>query len=302
MVAHQLRALIRPGGTRRPASPVGSADVEKEPESPMPGSSFGGYKIERALGGSGAVREFRAVGDDGIAVRVRTVDAETAASPEHRARFEREARISKQIEHPNLVGVLETGVHDGIPFLVQPNVGELTLAELLSDRRRLEIEETVAVVTELGSALDALHEAGVVHRDVCPANVIIDSAGGAHLGGFALVKDTQGTALTEAGTALGSVDYMAPEQIRGEAIGPAADVYALACLCFESLGGRPPFGDRAGMRVLWAHLQDDPPPLAVGAEVDAAVERGLAKDPDRRPASASRFARMLELAHEMSGP
>lgn len=276
--------------------------MEEEPESPVPGSTLGGYRIERALGGSGSVREFRAVGEDGISVRVRTVDAETAASPEQRARFEREARISKQIEHPNLVGVLETGVHEGIPFLVQPNVGELTLAELLQDRQRLEIEEAVTVVAELASALDALHEAGVVHRDVCPANVVIDSAGSAHLGGFALVKDNTGTALTEAGQALGSVDYMAPEQIRGEGVGPAADVYALACVCFETLGGRPPFGDRAGMRVLWAHLQDDPPALGAGAEIDAAVGRGLAKDPDRRPASASRFARMLELAHEMSGP
>lgn len=276
--------------------------MEERSESPIPGSSLGGYRLERELGRSGAVREFRAVGGDGTAVRVRTVDAGTAASPEHRARFEREARISKQIEHPNLVGVLETGVHEGIPFLVQPNVGELTLASLIADRRRLRVEEAVAVIAELGAALDVLHEAGIVHRDVCPANVVIDSAGSAQLGGFALVKDTQGTALTDAGTALGSVDYMAPEQIRGEQVGPAADIYALACVCFESVSGRPPFADRAGMRVLWAHLQDEPPPLGAGAEVDAAVLRGLAKDPDRRPASASRFSRLLELAQEMSEP
>ncbi len=273
-------------------------------ESLSPGSSVGGYRIERSLGSSGAVREFRAIGADGVAVRLRTVGADEDASPEHRARFEREARIAAGVEHPNLIGVLETGVHQGRPFLVQPNIGELSLAAVLADRGSLEIGEVVRVTGELGSALDALHAAGVVHRDVCPANVVVDSAGGAHLGGFALVKDTQGTALTEAGTALGSVDYMAPEQIRGEEVGPGADIYALACMCFEMLTGGPPFADRAGMRVLWAHLQDDPPRLAaggadLGAEIDAAVRRGLAKDPGERPRSAARLARVLALAEEM---
>jgi serine/threonine protein kinase len=278
--------------------------MEGRPESFAPGSEVGGYTIERELGRCGAAWEYVGSGPEGQAVQIRVVDPGTASSPEYRSRFQRESRIAREVSHPNLVSVVETGEHAGALFLVQPRVGERTLAAAIAEDGALDPPTTALVCEKIAAALDALHAAGVVHRDVCPANVVLDSEGGAHLAGFALAKDTQGTALTEAGSALGSVDYMAPEQIRGEPVGPAADVYALACVAFECLAGRPPFADRAGMRVLWAHLQDEPPPVAelapaAGPELGAAVARGLAKDPSARPRSASQMARVLALAVEL---
>jgi serine/threonine protein kinase len=280
------------------------AAVEGHPESFAPGREVGGYTVERELGRSGAAWEYAGTDPEGRAVQIRVVDPDTASSPEYRSRFEREARIARDVTHPNLVGVVDSGEHDGALFLVHPRVGERTLATSIAEEGALDPREAVRLCEHVAAALDALHAAGVVHRDVCPANVVLDSEGGGHLAGFALAKDTQGTALTEAGSALGSVDYMAPEQIRGEPVGAAADVYALACVAFECLAGRPPFADRAGMRVLWAHLQDQPPPLAelapaAGAELSAAVARGLAKDPEARPRSASQLARVLALALEL---
>lgn len=278
--------------------------MEGRLESFAPGREVGSYTIDRELGRCGVAWEYLGSGPDGQAVLIRVVDPDTASSSEYRRRFERESRIAGEVSHPNLVGVVEAGEHGGALFLVQPRVGERTLAAALAEDGALDPAATVPVCERVAAALDALHAAGVVHRDVCPANVVLDAKGGAYLSGFALAKDTRGTALTEAGSALGSVDYMAPEQIRGEPVGPASDVYALACVAFECLAGRPPFADRSGMRVLWAHLQDEPPSLTelvpgLGSELAAAVARGLVKDPEARPRTASQLARVLALAQEL---
>lgn len=296
------------GGSRdwsapNPAGRLG-APVEGRPESFAPGREVGSYRIERELGRNGAAWEYVAAAADGSAVQLRVIAPEVAASPEFRSRFEREVRIARDVADPNLVGVVEAGEHDGALYLVQPRVGERTLATAIAGARRLDAATTVGLCEPVAGALDSLHAAGIVHRDVCPANIVLDDAGSAHLGGFALAKDTRGTVLTEAGTALGSVDYMAPEQIRGEGVGPASDVYALACVVFECLAGRAPFSDRTGMRVLWAHLQDDPPRLAdrapgVGPELEAAVRRGLEKDATARPRSASTLIRLIAVAREL---
>jgi serine/threonine-protein kinase len=136
---------------------------------------------------------------------------------------------------------------------------------------------------------------------VKPGNILLDASGTAYITDFGLAKDTEGTVLTKPGQALGSLDYMAPEQIRGEQVGPAADVYALGCVLCECLAGAPPFADRQGMRVLWAHLQDTPEsPCAKRADVPPkvgeAVLRGLAKEPAERPQSASEYARLVRSA------
>src|SRR5947209_19922403 len=117
----------------------------------------------------------------------------------------------------------------------------------------------VKVCDEVAAGLEALWAAGMVHRDVKPGNILLDQDGVAHLTDFGLAKDSQGSLLTLPGQALGSMDYMAPEQIRGEKVTAATDIYALGCVMWECLQGKPPFADRQGMRVLWAHLQDPPP-------------------------------------------
>ena len=168
----------------------------------------------------------------------------------------------------------------------------------------LDLQVAVQVCEEVAGGLDALHAAGLIHRDVKPANILLDEEGTAYITDFGLAKDSQGSLLTRPGQALGSMDWMAPEQIRGEAVGATADVYALGCVMWECMTGAPPFADRQGMRVLWAHLQDLPtdPSLSredVPSEVGAAILQALQKDQALRPRTATDFARLLREAAGM---
>jgi serine/threonine-protein kinase len=136
----------------------------------------------------------------------------------------------------------------------------------------------------------------MVHRDVKPGNILLDHSGTAYVTDFGLAKNTQGSVLTLPGQALGSLDYMAPEQIRGDNVTGAADLYSLGCVVYECVEGRPPFADRRGMRVLWAHLQDEPAdPTAPGLsrEFVDALKSALRKEPEDRPASCRAYAEML---------
>jgi serine/threonine-protein kinase len=153
----------------------------------------------------------------------------------------------------------------------------------------------------VASGLDAVHAAGLIHRDVKPGNILLDDDGVAYITDFGLAKDSQGTVLTRPGQALGSLDYMAPEQIRSETVSGAADVYALGCVMCECISGAPPFADRQGMRVLWAHLQDEAPdPTAnrsgLPAELGQTVKMALEKEPEKRPPTATAYARMVQIA------
>jgi serine/threonine protein kinase len=169
---------------------------------------------------------------------------------------------------------------------------------MLTNQGTLKIDEAVRICTDVAAGLEALWAAGMVHRDIKPANILLDEAGTAYITDFGLAKDTQGSLLTLPGQALGSMDYMAPEQIRGEDLTAAADIYALGCVMFECVCGKPPFADVQGMRILWAHLQDEPPdPCSKNPEVPPrfaqTIMLALKKEPGERPASAGEYARML---------
>jgi serine/threonine protein kinase len=271
------------------------------------GETVGPYQIESVLGVGGMGHVYRAIGPSGEPVALKLVKADLAKDHVFRKRFDREARIAQRVRHPNVVPVLDTGEEHGIPYLAQRFVGNGTLADRIEAQGKLDVATITRVCDQVAAGLDALHENGLVHRDVKPANILLDEAGTAYITDFGLAKDSQGSLLTRPGQALGSLDYMAPEQIRSEEVSAATDVYALGCVTWECLCGAPPFADRQGMRVLWAHLQDTPAnPCGkrpdVPGDVGATIMRALAKEPGERPQSASGFARMLrEAAGSMPG-
>jgi serine/threonine-protein kinase len=180
-----------------------------------------------------------------------------------------------------------------------------SLDQRLKEDGPLDLPTAIQISSDVADGLEALWAAGMVHRDVKPANVLLDRDGKGYITDFGLAKDTQGSMLTLPGQALGSMDYMAPEQIRGEAVTAATDIYALGCVVYESLCGQPPFADVQGMRVLWAHLQDpprDPSELRsdLTPEVKQALLTAMEKDADKRPASAGEYVRLLANAAGVS--
>jgi serine/threonine-protein kinase len=266
-----------------------------------PGDTVGDYRIDGVLGVGGMGRVFRAQAPGGDVVALKVVKTDLARDRIFRKRFDREARIAQRVSHPNLVPVLDTGEASGIPYLTQRFIRGGSLADQIEQRSRLDIDVMVRVCAEVAGALDALHASGLIHRDVKPANILIDEEGVSYITDFGLAKDTQGSLLTRPGQAVGSLDYMAPEQIRGEEVTAATDVYALGCVLSECMSGAPPFADRQGMRVLWAHLQDAPPdPCAnrsdVPAELGPAILTALAKAPGERPPTATAYAQAVRAA------
>ncbi len=150
----------------------------------------------------------------------------------------------------------------------------------------------------MASALDAVHAAGLVHRDVKPSNVLLDDGGGALLSDFGLAKHRDASVLTRPGQLLGTLDYLPPEVLRGAEPGPPADVYSLGCVAFECLAGHPPFAGRSVFEVGMAHLETQPADPVAGrpgasAGLGTAVVRALEKDPARRPAPAGAYGRLL---------
>ena len=267
----------------------------------LSGQNVGGFEVDSLLAVGGMGRVYRARAPDGTEVALKLVKTDLAADQVFRKRFDREARIAQQVSHPHVVPVLATGEHEGVPFLAQRFVEGDSLADKIEKDGTLGAAETVKMCEEVASGLDALHENGLFHRDVKPANILLDQAGTAYITDFGLAKDTQGSLLTRPGQALGSMDYMAPEQIRAEQPTAACDVYALGCVLCECVSGKPPFADRQGMRVLWAHLQDDPPdPCAQRSDLPdglgPAILQALAKAPEDRPQRAGEYAQSVRSA------
>jgi serine/threonine protein kinase len=264
------------------------------------GTAVGGYRVESLLGVGGMGTVYAATAADGRRVALKIVKDDYAHDETFRRRFAREARIAQLISNPHVVPVLDVGEQDGIPYLAERFVEGGSLEQKLRREGRLDLSTTVRICTEVAEGLQALWAAGMVHRDVKPGNILLDLDGTAHITDFGLAKDSQGSVLTMPGQALGSMDYMAPEQIRGEEVTAATDLYALGCVVFECVQGRPPFADRQGMRVLWAHLQDEPPDPGGRDDIPPAftqaLKAALRKQAAERPASCVEYARSLSLA------
>ena len=272
--------------------------MSAETEDPLLGSSVGPYRLESLLGRGGMGRVYRAADADGALVALKLVRSDLAADSVFRQRFEREARIARHIVNPHVVPVLDTGEHDGVPYLAQRYIRGGSLEQRLAREGRLALADALTVAAQVASGLAALCAEGLVHRDVKPANVLLDEAGTAYITDFGLAKDSQSPALTRPGQALGSPHYMAPEQIRGEDVSGATDVYSLGCVVYECVSGAPPFANQRGMRVMWAQLTDLPPdPCAEAPGLPAAfgpaLLAGMAKEAVDRPASAIDYVRSL---------
>jgi serine/threonine protein kinase len=273
----------------------------------QPGQSCGPYRVESLLGEGGMGYVYRATGPSGETVALKLVKGEIASDSVFRRRFEREARTAARVGHQNVVPVLETGEHMGIPWMAQQFIGGGSLEERIKRDGQLELGFVLDVCTQVADGLDAMHAVGLIHRDVKPANILLGEGDKAYITDFGLMKDRDASVLTRAGQALGSMDYMAPEQIRGDEVTAQTDVYALGCVVYECLVGRPPFADRQGMRILWAHLQEEPPdPRAARPELSDDVRwallRALEKEPERRPETATAYSHMVRIAALGRGP
>jgi serine/threonine-protein kinase len=265
---------------------------------PRIGSQIGEYNVDAVLGEGGMGKVYTATGPDGGRVALKLVKDDYARDETFRRRFYREARIAQTVQHPNVVPVVDTGEHEGLPYMAQRFIEGESLDDKLKRESHLDVQTAVGICTDVAAGLEALWGAGMVHRDVKPANILLDATGRAYITDFGLAKDTQGSLLTLPGQALGSMDYMAPEQIRGEQVGAATDIYALGCVMYECMCGRPPFAEVQGMRILWAHLQDPPPdPRSVRADIPERFSQtllvALEKDAAKRPQTAGEYARML---------
>jgi serine/threonine protein kinase len=261
---------------------------------PRIGQQVGGYRIESLLGVGGMNKVYAATAGDGTRVALKIVKDDFASDETFRRRFEREAEIARSVSHPNLVPVLDSGEHDGIPYMAQQLVEGCSLEHRLAEDGPVDVSTAVGICADVSRALQALWDAGMVHRDVKPGNILLDEKGVAYLTDFGLVKNHHASVLTLPGQTVGSIDYMAPEQIQGDEVSAASDIYSLGCVMFECVEGRPPFGNREGLRVLWAHLNEEPAdPESVTPQLAGALKAALRKAPEERPASGDAYTAEL---------
>lgn len=267
-----------------------------------PGALLGEYRLEEELGEGGMGRVFRARRvDDGAEVAIKVLRPELAVDDEAVRRFAREARAAGAVASRHLVPVLGAGGTGGLRYLVMALVSGGSLARRIQRDGPLGVEAVVEILGQVARGLDALHGQGLVHRDVKSSNVLLGDDGCARLSDFGLVKGSAYSALTRPGQLVGTLDYIAPELIRGEEAAPASDVYALGCVAYECLAGQPPFHGRGMFQLGLAHLDEDPgdpcasrPETPVG--LGQAVGFALAKEPSQRPPSATAFANLVGFA------
>jgi serine/threonine-protein kinase len=264
------------------------------------GDELGPFRLEELLGEGGMGLVFRAR-RDGETVALKVMKVDLSGDETLQRRFVHEARAAAEVRDANLVPIVDAGDIGGRPYVAFAFVDGPTLERRLRDEGPLAVDELVRVASDVASALDALHAAGLIHRDVKSGNVMIAADGRALLTDLGLVKGREYTALTKLGQVMGTIEYVAPELIRGEPATPATDVYALGCTVFECAAGQTPFGDKRMFQVGLAHLGEEPPDPGAGRDdwpsgLSAAVLRALAKEPAERPASAGAYARLLREA------
>jgi serine/threonine-protein kinase len=265
------------------------------------GEEIAGVRLQERIGGGGMGVVFRAEQPAlGRTVAVKVIAPGYADEGRYRERFAREARLAAAIDHPHVLPIYDAGEDRGRLYLVMRFVPGADLGRRLRLDGPLGLAATAEVVAQVASALDAAHAHGLVHRDVKPANILLaERPGGSphcFLADFGISRrlETSGD-LTRPGALMGSVDYIAPEMVQEGRAEPAGDIYALGCVAFECLTGRPPYRRDSDVSTLWAHLNERPPSLGehFPAELDAVIARALAKDPEDRWPSCGALADAL---------
>jgi class 3 adenylate cyclase/tRNA A-37 threonylcarbamoyl transferase component Bud32 len=269
------------------------------------GATLGRYRIESLVGRGGMGAVYLAT-DTQLERRValKVLSPELSDDARFRDRFIAESRIAASLDHPNIVPLYEAGEIDGRLFIAMRYIDGHDLADVLTERGALPIGLAVRIVAAVAAALDAAHAKGLVHRDVKPGNVLLtesDESPHVYLTDFGLTKRLGDASMSAAGQIVGSIGYVAPEQVEGRPVDARTDVYSLGCLAYEVLAGAQPFRRDSEMAVLMAHVQDPPPSLLtlrpeLPEAVDAAVARAMAKDPAARFGSAGAFAAALSEA------
>jgi hypothetical protein len=264
----------------------------------LEGAHIAGCRIESVAGRGGMGIVYRATQLSlGRPVALKLIAPEHAADSDFRDRFQRESRMAAAIDHPNVIPVYEAGEEDGRLYIVMRWVEGTDLHRELRAHGAMPAPRAARIIHQVAGALDAAHAAGLVHRDVKPANVLLGQGEHVYLTDFGLTKHVLSEAgATKSGHWVGTLDFIAPEQLRGERVDARSDVYALGCVLYYVLAGRPPFEREGDEAKLWAHLSEPPPQVSgaapgVPAAFDDVIARALAKAPEQRFQSAGDLGR-----------
>lgn len=284
-------------------------DLSTGRPSDLVGRRIAGYRIEGEIGRGGMAVVYRAR-DLRLerTVALKLLAPELARNDTFRQRFTHESRVAAAIDHPHIVPVFEAGETDGVLYIAMRYVAGRDLRALLDQEGPLPVATAARIATQVASALDAAHAHDLVHRDVKPGNILVaqgtdsDHPEHVYLTDFGLTKKSLSlTGFTTVGQFVGTLDYVAPEQISGRPVDGRCDVYSLACVVYETMAGAPPFQRDDDMALLWAHQYDQPPALTekrpdIAAGVDDVMAKALAKSPDDRYDSCLAFVAALRSA------
>ncbi|MFF4312847.1 serine/threonine-protein kinase [Streptomyces sp. NPDC001507] len=274
-----------------------------------------GYEVQGEIGRGGMAVVYRARDlrlDRTVALKL--LAPEMVRNDTFRRRFSHESRVAAAIDHPHIVPIFEAGEADGVLYIAMRYVSGPDLRALLDEEGVLPVDTVLRIAAQVASALDAAHEHDLVHRDVKPGNVLVargtdsDHPEHVYLTDFGLTKKSLSlTGFTTVGEFVGTLDYVAPEQISGRPVDGRCDLYSFACVVFEMLAGGPPFVRDEDVALLWAHQYDAPPALSevragLPPALDDVFARALAKDPEDRYGSCLEFVAALRGAAYGPGP
>jgi eukaryotic-like serine/threonine-protein kinase len=260
----------------------------------------GRYEIDSVLGQGGMAKVFR--GTDqvlGRTVAIKVLSPQFADDAQFVTRFRREAQSAAALNHPNIVGVFDTGSQGDVHFIVMEYVEGRTLRDVIRSDGPLHPQRAVEIADAVAKALESAHDAGMVHRDIKPGNIMLTSDGEVKVMDFGIARTSTGDTLTQTAAVLGTASYLSPEQAQGQPVDPRSDLYSLGCVLYEMVTGRPPFSGDSPVAIAYKHVKDDPaPPSQINADVpgdlEAVILKSMAKNPANRYQTAAELRQDLQ--------